>query len=523
VLEFLRQLVTGVAQTWRRLSISARVQLALAALITIGLVAGAAIYGGQAQYGRLYSQLELEDANAIQVWLTDNDIPFRNRDGGTAVDIPVNQISRAKVGLAALDLPKSQGSIPGFELFDKRDLMSNSFLQNVDNMRAVRGELQRQLNQFEFVRNSYVFISEAPDELFSSDQQPSRATVTLDTSGKITPMQVKAVLQTVSSFATNLPKGNITIMDTSGTVLHGISDDAFTSLASDQLEVKVAYEKQAENKIRDVFAKLGLKAAVTVSAVMDWTSEEVSDTKKLDGAVVSSLKDDSETRDITSTPQGPPGAIANVPEELGGAGKEGIITTTTQKIDNFEPSQTLTKTMKRPGRLKQYKVGALIDPGMDPVLGTDGNPVLDANGKPQQKPREFTPERLAEFEKFIRVAVSGGDSAVETEVFVAAQPIEIDQITLSAPDVLPSVAWTESTWFNWAWRMGLVVLFFFVIRFLMRRALVIPTAEEEEVIEIPEASPTERRAQEIAAEVERLSQQEPDTVAALLRTWMSED
>ncbi len=523
MLEFLRQLVTGVAQTWRRLSISARVQLALAALITISLVAGVAIFGGQAQYGRLYSRLELNETNEIQVWLTDNSIPFRNREGGTSVDVPVGDIARAKVGLAALDLPKSQGTIPGFELFDQRDLMSNKYLQDVDYMRALRGELQRQLNQYDFVRNSSVFIREAPDELFVGEQKPSQATVLLDTNGKISPMQVKAVLHTVSSFGgANLSEKDIAVMDTSGTVLHSISEDEFASLASDQLEAKVAYEQVAEKKIRDVFTRLGLNAVVTVSAVMDWTSEEVSDTKSMDGAVVSSLTDETETRDIQPTPQGPPGALANVPEELGAAGDVGIIAKTTEKIDNFQPSITLTKTMKRPGRLKQYRVAAFIDPGVDPVIGADGQPALDASGKPQMQPRQFTPQQITQFEAYIRNAVGGGDS-VETDVVVVAQPIKIDQISPTAPETLPGAPWSEAPWFNWTWRIGLVVLMFLVVRFLMRRALVIPAAEEEEVIEIPEASPSERRAQEIASEVERLSQQEPETVAALLRTWMSEE
>ncbi len=523
MLEFFRQLVTGVAQTWRRLSISARVQLALAALITIALVAGATILGGQAQYGRLYARLDLDEANEIQVWLTDNDIPFRIRDGGTAIDIPVREIARARVSLAAQDLPKSQGNVPGFELFDTRDLMTNKYLQDVDYMRALQGELQRQLNQYDFVRNSYVFIREAPDELFVGEQKPSQATVTLDTNGKITPMQVKAVLHTVSSFGgANLSEQNIAVMDTAGTVLHGISEDEFASLASDQLEVKAAYEKHAEGKIRDVFRDLGVKAVISVSAVIDWTSEEVSDTKTLDGTVISSLKDDTTVRDIQPVPQGAPGAVANIPEELGPPGEEGIITETKQKIDNFEPSQTLTKTLKRPGRLTQYKVAAFVDPGVAPVLGADGQPVLDANGQAQMQPKTFTPQQLTQFEAYIRNAVGASDT-VETDVVVAAQPIEIDRLTMAPPTVLPGTPWSEAPWFNWTWRVGLVLFFFLLIRFLMRRALVIPTAEEEEVIEIPEASPSERRAQEIAAEVERLSQQEPDTVAALLRTWMSED
>ena len=62
-----------------------------------------------------------------------------------------------------------------------------------------------------------------------------------------------------------------------------------------------------------------------------------------------------------------------------------------------------------------------------------------------------------------------------------------------------------------------------LIRFFMRRAMVMPAAEEEELVELPEVSASELRRQEIASEVERLSAEEPEMVAALLRTWIAEE
>lgn len=521
MLEFFRQLVTGVAQTWRRLSLGARVQLALAALLTIGLIAGAAFYGSQPQYGRLYSRLDLEEANEITVYLTEQNIPYTLRDGGTAVDIPVRDISRARVALSAQSLPRSQGEVPGFELLDTSDLMTNRRQQDMNYQRALRGELQRQLNQYDFVRNSFVFIREAPDELFVGEQKPSQATVTLDTTGPLTPQQVKAVLHTVSSFGgAHLSSKHVAIMTTDGTILHGPSSDEFASLANDQLGVQVAYETTAERKIRQALEGMGINHVVQVSAVMDWTSEEVQDRKVADGAIISTLETTSTVRDFSPAPGGPPGAVANIPEELGRPGEDGIISEDGETIENFEPSETLRKTTTRPGRVKQYKVAAFIEGAYTPAATAEGAAAPAEGETPAMEYAALTPEQITRYTDFIKNTV--GDGTLPTEVVVFDQPFNIDRITAAQPVVLPGAPWTESTWFNWVWRVGLVVLMFLVVRFLMRRALVIP-AEEEEVIEIPEASPAERRQQEIAAEVERLSQQEPDTVAALLRTWMNEE
>ena len=69
----------------------------------------------------------------------------------------------------------------------------------------------------------------------------------------------------------------------------------------------------------------------------------------------------------------------------------------------------------------------------------------------------------------------------------------------------------------------MIILSFVLLRVFIRRAMVLPTAEVEEVVELPQMSEVEKQAMEVASEVERLSQEEPETVAALLRTWMAED
>lgn len=514
VLEFLRQLVTGVTQAWQRLTISARVQIVLAALLTLGVIGGVVYFGAQPQYGRLYSGLNPEEAGEIASWLAENGIAYRMRQGGTAIDVPVGQIPEARVGLAAQDLPKSQGVVPGFELFEQRDLMSNRFLQDVDFMRALQGELQRTLNQYDFIRRSHVFIRESAEQLFVSEQQPSQATVTLDTTGPLTKAQVKAVLHTVSSFGgANLSPANVSITTTEGTLLHSPSQDQFASLANDKLEFQVALEQERQAKLERAFRQMGVNAIVNVSAVMDWTSEERRARQVTDGAVISSLESSSVTRDVELPPEGAPGAIANIPEELGRPGGEGTYTEDQELLENFDPSETVTTTTTHPGRVQQYKVAAYIEGDYVTTTDEDGNETTEY--------QPLTQEQITRYSEFITNAV--GEGAEPTEVVVYDQPFRIERIagTAAAPEV--GAPWYETPLVQWTWRLGLVVLVFFAIRFLMRRALVLPTVEEEEVVEIPEVSPTERRRQEIAAEVERLSQEEPETVAALLRTWMSEE
>jgi flagellar M-ring protein FliF len=508
-------------QTWQRLSISARANLILAGVFTLAVIAILVFFCAQPQYGRLFDRLSPDEANNIVIYLNDNDIPFRLRDGGTAIDVPVRDISRTRVGLAELNLPRSQGVVPGFELFDTRELMSNRFLDDVDYMRALQGTLQRQLNQFDFVRSSSVFIRESRDQLFTAEQRPSEATVTVDTGGKRpSPAQVKAIVNTVSSFGgANLSPRDIHVAMSDGTILHSPSTDEFASLAGDKLAFQLEFEESRQRKVMEQFRQIGVNAVVNVSATMDWSSEEKMQRDVREGTAISSLLTESTTEDIERPAEGPPGALANVPGELGGPGATGIKTSESEILENFDPSETVTTTTASPGRVKQITVAAFVEGNYAAPAEGEGA----AEGETATGPAYIglTPQEIQRYTDVIRTAVGQGDEP--TEVIVYDRQFATDRLAGVPPVVAPSLFSLDAPWFQWTWRIALLLLAFLVIRSLMRRALVLPPAAEEEVVEIPEASPAERRRQEIAAEVERLSQQEPETVAALLRTWMSQE
>jgi len=487
----------------------------LAAGLTLAVIVAVVLFGSQPQYARLYTRLDPSEVTEIATQLADGGIPYRLREGGTAIDVPVPDIARARVMLAEQNLPRSQGVVPGFELFNERDLMSSRFLQDVDFMRALRGELQRVLNQFDFVRSSHVFIRESPEQLFASESQPSQATVTLDTSGPLTKAQVKAVLHTVASFGgANLTPDSIAITNTQGEILHSPSGDRFASLANDKLEYQVALENQRETELRNAFRQMGVNAIVNVSAVLDWSRVNRNERTVSEGTVISLEETSSTTRNVELPPEGAPGAVANIPEELGRPGGTGVFTEDSTIIENFDPSETVTTTVIEPGDVKQYKVAAFIE----------GNYVTATNeeGEETTEYQPLTQAEITRFGEFIANAV--GEGQQPTEVVVYDQPFDLEDIATAgvAPPGFGTPFW-QSNWFRTVVQILLILAALFVIRALMRRALVLPTSDEEETVELPESSPAERRRQEIAAEVERLSQEEPEVVAALLRNWMAQE
>jgi flagellar M-ring protein FliF len=514
VFEFLRQLGLGVRDAWSRLSLNARVQIGLAGFLTLLILGGSVYFGAQPQYALLYNRLDPAESGLIQTWLQEQGIPYQSHNGGGTINVPAKDISRAKVQLANINLPTSHGVAPGFEMFDNPQLMTNQYLQDVDYMRAVNGELQRMLNDFTFVKSSKVFINKSAPQLFSSVKEPSEATVILDVKEwPLSNMQKKAVLNTVSHFGgARLSRNNIVITTTDGDKIHSPSSDEFASMASDKFEHQVMLETQRELKIDNYFLQLNKRAIVSVSAVMDWTTTSRKETTFGDGVVTSEELNETTSTTTNGLPEGAPGASANIPGDLAVESVTTVNLEDSSTISNLEIPKSETLTGDEGGKVSKFVVSVVIEGNYVPLEGgADGETEYVA----------LTDEEILDYETFIRDAV--GEGVTETTVTIFDQEFgkPLDVMPVSAG--LPGGGLVQNPFVRFAVQILLIILGFFAVRTLMGRAMVLPTTETEETIELPEASADEKRQQEVMAEVERLTAERPETVASLLRSWMNED
>ena len=521
-MEFLRQFIKGLIQAWQRLSSSARVNLVLASLVAAGLVAFVVFTASQPNYVRLFDGVSPSEMSKITGVLAQQGISYKLQDNEQTVLVPLKDRSRLKMLLSGQGLPSSQGYAPGFELFERQDIMANRWLQDVRYMRAVQGELQRQLNQFDFVNESFVFIREAKEELFTSQQKPSEAAVTLDVKRPLTKPEIKAVLHTISSFGgANLGIDDITLTTTDGTPLHLPRTSEFASIANSKLEFIAELEKQREERVTKDFERMGVRAIVKVSAVVDFDSKTETSTKSEDGAAVSSMTTTTTTTNKEALPQGAPGAMANLPEGSAAPGGTQTQEMTEETIDNYEPSKSETKTVHEPGKVMRYIVGAIVEGETRKTTGADGKETTEYAG--------LSPEKRKAYEDFIKAAV--GEGQEPTQVTISDQPFNIAELT-GAKVAFEEIerAKTRDMVIQYGVNVVKLVLIlcgFLVVRSFLRRAVVgrVEEIAEERFAGLPRpaASPEDVRREEIAAEVVRLSEQEPQSVAALIRAWLAEE
>lgn len=516
-MEYLRQLLNGIAEAWRTLSVSARVNIGVAGAGVLVLMFFVMWMGARPQYVTLSSQLNPQDTTKVVDMLTQQSIPYKTQDNNSTVLVPASQRSAAQLLLAENNLPVGRPVPPGWELFSETELMTNQWLQDVKFMRALQGEVQQQLNAFDFVDYSYVLIREAKEELFVSEQRPSEAAVTLEVTRPLSKQEIKAIVSLVDhAGGSNLHPGNITVTTTSGDVLYLPPQSEFASLANSKLELATEWEKQRETKIEAKLRELGIRGTATVSARLNFDSLEETTEQVMEGTELSTYTVDTSTESTEKKPEGAPGAFANVPEGGATAGGTSSQETNTEEIVNFEPSRLTRKKKTDPGDVVKYLVTLVIEGDYEESADEQGNKTRKYVGLTEERKKTYTDLAMA----------AVGEGQTPTEVIIHDHPFAIEELG-AAKEAIGSYssALLRDRVGEWVWsavQILAIIVGFFMLRIFLRRAIQVPgeEVEEEGPIELPEATREDMRRQEVAREVARLSVDEPEMVAALLRSWI---
>jgi flagellar M-ring protein FliF len=518
--EFLRQLYRGIAEAWQQLSLSARTNIILAAAAVTVVIGVVVFMGVKPQYVTLSRDLDAPEVTRIREALLQENMDFKITDNNRTIQVKAEDLSNAQLLLAQNDLPVGRRSLPGFELFQKSELMTNQWLQDVKFMRAVQGELQRQLNAFDFVTQSHVLIREAEEEFFSEYQRPSEASVTLDISRPLTKKEVKALVSIIShAGGPNLDQNNITVTTTTGEVLWLPPSSPFAALANSRLELRVEEEQQREQRLMRKLKEMGVRGTVSVSAKMNFDKKKVMEHETSEGTELSEYETTTSLESTEQLPEGAPGALANVPEGTASAG--GVRTTeeNSENIVNYEPSFTTTETTTDPGNVVKYIVAMIVEGNYEESEDEDGNTVREYAG--------LTETQRQAYIDLAKAAVGEGET--ETAVTIHDQPFELGQLDSASQIAAAQAAEQREWWLRMVWNIGYIVSIiagFFLIRLFLHRAIEIPPDEEEAeetVPEVSEAMAEQQRREEVANEIRRIAANQPEVVASLLRTWMSEE
>src|SRR3974390_3258298 len=124
----------------------------------------------------LFTDLSVEDSSAIIKDLERQGIPYEMKNEGAALLGPKDKVTRLRMKLAEGGLPKGGGI--GYEIFDKSDTLgTTSFVQNINHLRALEGELARTIRAIDRVQFARVHLVIPERPLFRREAPEPSASI----------------------------------------------------------------------------------------------------------------------------------------------------------------------------------------------------------------------------------------------------------------------------------------------------------------------------------------------------------
>ena len=351
----------------------------------------------------LYGGLELQDANQIVTKLQTDKVPYELRHDGSEIWVPKDQKLGLRVKMAEQQLPSGGSVSTGYELFDKGDVLgSTSFMQNVNLLRAMEGELGRTIHTIDGVKSARVHLVMPKREVFSREMQDPSASIVLKMEGnrRLSKGQVQAIQHLVAAAIPKLKPSRISIIDDKGTLLARGSDDDKTAMSDTADELKLATEQRLQHTIEELVERsIGPdKVRAEVSVEMDFdrvatTTETYDPEGKVERSHVTVEEGDQTTDAETSSVS----VQQNLPDA--GANNAGARSQSkqnrTQETVNYEISKTVKNHVKELGTVKRITAAVLID-------GRYGPPA-DGQTKMTYQPRDE--KEMEQFAALVRNAI----------------------------------------------------------------------------------------------------------------------
>ena len=351
---------------------------------------------GQAPDALLYSNLDLREASEITAALDQAGIKYSSKGDGSTIFVSRDEVGTARLMLAGKGLVTS-GSV-GYEIFDKGDSFSaTSFVQGVNALRALEGELARTIQSLDGVTSARVHLVLPKKELFEDEiQQPSASVSIAVGAREPTPDQVRAIQNLVAGAVPNMKPDRVTVVDQHAKTLSGGAEGDAMAADGRKSAVEARIAKTVKTLVEGVVGPG--KARVNVTAELDLSQVTIQEeTFDPDGQVVrSETTSEENANENQPNPNGQVTAAANIP----GAppNPDGTVASTsgrTGTTTNYDISKTIRTEVKEPGQVKRLSVAVAVD-GVTAPAGKDG------------KPGAYTPRPAAEMqriEQLVRTAV----------------------------------------------------------------------------------------------------------------------
>jgi len=318
----------------------------------------------------LYGDLNADDSSRITSQLSSQNVPFELLQGGSQIMVPNDRALKLRLNLASQGIP-SGGSL-GYELFDDQQTIgTTSFVQNINLVRALEGELARTIQTISSIRSARVHLVLPRRELFSREKHQASASITLRMGdGLLEKDQIAGIQHLVAAAVPGLVPARVSIISSSNGKLlaGGFEEDSASFMAVKSQEQRRNFERRLSRTIESLLEKtVGFgKVRAEVKADMDFDRISTTDEKfDPDGQVIrsnQSIEETNQTRDTEGTQ--PVTVGTNLPDPNVGSGENASSSGAQSRIEetvNFEVSKKIINHVREVGIINRLSVAVLID------------------------------------------------------------------------------------------------------------------------------------------------------------------
>jgi flagellar M-ring protein FliF len=567
-MDFFNRLLEQVKNLWGKWTMVQKLILfGIAAVVVIGFIAMVSVSTSPSMVAVIDAPiLDEETRNLITTRINEEGYKTSVAANGVVMVEDKNIAKKMRGILIREDLiPK--GTDP-WKIFDRERWTLTDIERNVNLQRAIKEMVVDHIKALDGVDDAKVSIVFPKDSLFTEDQNPVTASVTLvpRPGSDITEnrKKIEGIQKILKHAIEGLKDEGITITDKSGLVLNDFENlkgfDEQTLVERQQKYIRTVendYRKKilsslqstyTLDRVRDLDVKFEIdmsKQSVSTTRALPFILKErtpnlaYDDSERKESAVLSEEDYRTKYKGTAFNPEGPPGVEANVmPSAVDVANMHGEVTQDTKKTNYLVGSETIEKEQKP--KTERLTVSVNIDGTWQMKYDEKGKPIVLPN---KTLEREYTPVDeavLVKTQKLVQDAIG-------------YNPVRSDSVTvLNIPyDRTAEFAEKDAAYFREQniqrtiifFLVGLAVLliafviFRLVSKAIERQRLAAEEAlarerqaareralleAEQEGVEVS-MSVEERKRMELQENVISMAKDHPEDAAQLIRTWLLED
>lgn len=352
---------------------------------------------------------------------------------GSIISVPQEDLARARMELAGQGLVGDGAA--GWELFDASSgLGMNSFMQKINRLRALEGELARSIQTLDGVEAARVHLVLPEREAFSRERpQPSASVIVRSRVGRdVSLRQAQSIRALVSSAVPEMSAGRVTVLTASGETI--LAEDGKDAAEVTQQALKASVEDRiAANVVEILTARVGAGNARVKVSVDLTTERQVIREQSFDPEqrVVRSTETREEQREDVDRDTGEVGVGDDIPASLAldGSATSRNSTSKTDEVVNYEIGNKQSETIREPGEIERISVAVLV------------NGIYNVQENGEVVYEERSPEELERLNQLVQAAIgfnqTRGDSiSVDSLRFMDYSMDVGDGVTTSFAQIL---------------------------------------------------------------------------------------